>query len=107
MLDGALDRVGFFADCEGLAVPKWEEYTFQYPRPLPSISGISDLEGNFNLIHGAQPLRGKILSARDLAAPSWSDLRPATASSWGRFAERTCGTQGADVTRPSSSAVEI
>jgi len=48
MLDGALDRVGFFADCKGLAVPKWEEFTFQHLAPLPSISGISDLEGNFS-----------------------------------------------------------
>jgi hypothetical protein len=46
-----------------------------YPPP-PWSSGIIDLAENFEVIYGAQQLRGKILSRRDLGPIDRSPLTP-------------------------------
>src|SRR4029077_18589475 len=49
-----------------LAVSFWELVVVRVRLPLRSI-GVIDIAGNFEIVYGAQQLRAKILSRRDLA----------------------------------------
>jgi hypothetical protein len=57
-----------------LVVSFWELVVVRVPSPSRSI-GVIDIAGNLEIIYGAQQLRGKILSRRDLAPSTGSCLR--------------------------------